>query len=166
MLHLLCGKIASGKSTLTAELGNGAGTVVIAEDSWLAALFADELTSLSAYGRCSKKLRQVMGPHVVCMLKAGVSVVLDFPANTVANRAWMRDIIQAAEVGHTLHYLDVPDAVLLERLRVRNASGAHPFSVSEAQFRAFSAYFVPPSPEEGFNVLVHRVDDAADMRGG
>ncbi|WP_439521227.1 AAA family ATPase [Marivita sp.] len=34
-LHLLCGKIASGKSTLTVQLSRTAGTIVIAEDEWL-----------------------------------------------------------------------------------------------------------------------------------
>lgn len=34
-LHMLCGKIAAGKSTLAAELGDANGTVIIAEDEWL-----------------------------------------------------------------------------------------------------------------------------------
>ena len=37
-LHMLCGKIASGKSTLAAELGRVEGTVILVEDAWLHAL--------------------------------------------------------------------------------------------------------------------------------
>lgn len=44
-LHLLCGKIASGKSTLAAELSAAPGCVVISEDQWLAALYKDEMQS-------------------------------------------------------------------------------------------------------------------------
>jgi len=34
-LHMLCGKIASGKSTLAARLGSAPGTALLAEDTWL-----------------------------------------------------------------------------------------------------------------------------------
>lgn len=37
-LHMLCGMIASGKSTMAAQLGATTGTVLIAEDAWLDAL--------------------------------------------------------------------------------------------------------------------------------
>ena len=108
MLHLICGKIASGKSTLTAQLGASAGTIVISEDDWLAALYADELSSLS--------------------------------------------------VPHTLHYLDVPDAVCKARLHLRNARGDHAFAVTDEQFDQISRHFVAPGPQEGFDIIVHRSD--------
>lgn len=41
-LHLLCGKIASGKSTLAAQLGRTAGTILIAEDDWLDSLYSEK----------------------------------------------------------------------------------------------------------------------------
>jgi len=50
----------------------------------------------------------------------------------------------------------VPDALCKQRLRERNAAGAHPFQVSEAEFDQFTSYFVPPTPDEGFNVVVHK----------
>ncbi len=157
-LHLVCGKAASGKSTLTAELGRQPGHVVISEDDWLAELFSDEMHSIADYARCAMKLQEIMGPHVASLLKAGVSVVLDFHANTIARRTWMRQIIEATHADHMLHFLDVPDAVCLERLRHRNASGDHPFTVSEAQFMQLSQYFVAPTPDEGFDLVVHRLD--------
>ncbi|MBS0125973.1 AAA family ATPase [Thetidibacter halocola] len=154
-LHMLFGKIASGKSTLATRLSAAPGTVLMAEDVWLDALFADELKSLQDYARCSKKLRHVMGPHVAAVLNAGVSVVLDFPANTVAQRAWMRDILTRTETAHELHVLDASDEVCLARLRARNAAGDHPFAVSEAQFHEFSSYLTAPTRDEGFNLVFH-----------
>lgn len=155
-LHLVCGKIASGKSTLTAGLGRAAGTVVIAEDAWLHALFADQMASVSDYVRCSAKLREAIGPHIAALLNVGVSVVLDFPANTVETRRWMRGILDRTDASHVLHVLDVPDEVCLARLRARNAGGDHPFAATEEQFRRIAAHFVPPSPDEGFTIVVHR----------
>lgn len=154
-LHILCGKIAAGKSTLAAHLGQLPGTVLVAEDVWLDALFSDQLNSLSDYGRCSSKLRNVMGPHISALLNAGVSVVLDFPANTVEQRNWMRSILERTDASHQLHVLAVSDKVCLARLRARNAQGDHPFAVTEAQFHQFTRHFVAPSPVEGFNLVVH-----------
>lgn len=155
ILHMLCGKIAAGKSTLAASLASAPGTVLIAEDEWLNALFADELVSLPDYVRCSSKLRRIMAPHVAALLNAGASVVLDFPANTVEQRAWMRGILEKTTAAHQLHLLDAPDEVCLARLRMRNSQGDHPFAVTEAQFRQFSSHFVAPTRDEGFNVVRH-----------
>jgi len=155
MLHLLCGKIASGKSTLAAQLAAQEATVLVAEDDWLHGLFADQMASPADYLRCSARLRGVMAPHVAALLRAGISVVLDFPANTVETRAWMRDLLQQSGAAHQLHQLDVPDDTCLARLRRRNAAGDHAFAATEAQFHQFTRHFAPPTPQEGFHVLVH-----------
>ncbi len=136
-------------------------TVVIAEDDWLATLYSDEMVSISDYVRCSAKLQAIMGPHIVSLLNAGVSVVLDFPANTVANRMWMRAIIDVTNAAHKLHFLDVPDEVCKARLRARNESGEHPFAVTDEQFLQISRHFVAPTAEEGFNIVTHCLDDEA-----
>ena len=157
-LHLICGRIASGKSTLATELGHRHATVVIREDDWLFGLYRDEMTTIADYLRCAARLREVIGPHVVALLNAGVSVVLDFQANTVETRAWMRSFLDRTDAAHVLHVLDVSEEVCLERLRARNAAGEHPFSVTEAQFRQISRHFALPTSEEGFEVQVHRPD--------
>jgi len=154
-LHLMCGKIAAGKSTLAAKLAEPAGTVLIAEDHWLAALFSEEMSTAKDYVRCASKLKTIMGPHIASLLNAGVSVVLDFPANTVESRRWMRTILDQTRADHRFHVLAPPDDVCLARLRARNASGNHPFSVTEDQFHQISKHFVPPTPDEGFDLVIH-----------
>jgi uncharacterized membrane protein YgdD (TMEM256/DUF423 family)/predicted kinase len=155
-LYLFCGKIAAGKSALASRLSLRSATVLISEDHWNANLFQAELKTLEDYARYSKRLRAAMGPHVVSLLKTQVSVVLDFPANGVGIRRWMRGIFEEANVAHELHFLDVSDEVCKRRLRERNAAGQHPFQTGEADYELFTSYFTPPSPEEGFNVIVHR----------
>lgn len=154
-LHLLCGKIAAGKSTLAARLASPENTVLIAEDVWLAALFADELQKPKDYLRCATKLRTAMLPHIVALLKEGMSVVLDFQANTAESRSWMRGLLDQTSADHQFHILMPPDDVCLERLRMRNESGQHPFTVTEEQFHQISAYFSPPTADEGFNLVIH-----------
>lgn len=154
-LHVLCGKIAAGKSTFAAKLCRENGTVLLAEDDWLSALFSSEMSSPSDYVRCSSKLRKIMGPHVVSLLNAGVSVVLDFAANTLEQRAWMRTIIEESGASHQLHVFNASDELCLARLRERNARGDHPFAVTEEQFLRFSKHFAAPSLDEGFNIVMH-----------
>lgn len=154
-LYLLCGKIAAGKSTLARRLAARPATLLVSEDHWTSNLFSDQLKKIDDYGRFSARLRAAMGPHIVDILQQGLSVVLDFPANTVSNRNWMRSLITQARVAHELHLLDVPDMICKQRLRERNAGGEHPFQVSEAEYDLFTSYFVPPAPEEGFNIVVH-----------
>lgn len=153
MLHMVCGKIGAGKSTLTRRLADAPATVLISEDAWLAALYPGEIVDLPDYVRTSTRLKQVMAEHVVALLAAGVSVVLDFPANTVSSRAWARGIFEKAGVAHRLHFLDVPDEVCKARLRARNASGEHPFETTDAEFELITRHFVAPSEAEGFHVV-------------
>jgi len=157
-LHLLCGKIAAGKSTLAARLAAEPGTVLISEDAWLARLYPGEIRSLADYVRSAARLREAVAPHVESLLRHGLSVVLDFPANTPANRAWMRGIIDRSGAAHRLHYLDVPDATCRARLHRRNAAGGHDFTASDADFDTISSYFVAPSEDEGFEIRRHAAD--------
>ncbi|MCW0235962.1 MAG: ATP-binding protein [Ferrovibrio sp.] len=156
-LHLLCGKIAAGKSTLSAELAAAPGTIVLAEDAWLARLYPGEIHTVADYVRCAARLRDAVTPHVESLLRAGLSVVLDFPANTRVNRAWMRGIVDRSGARHRLYYLDVPDAICRARLRQRNAAGTHDFTASDAEFDAITAYFVAPEPDEGFEIEHRRM---------
>jgi predicted kinase len=156
ILYLLCGKIAAGKSTLAKRLAARPATVLISEDHWNSTLFPDELKTIEDYARYSARVRAAMGPHVVSLLKAGLSVVLDFQANTLAVRGWMRTLIDGANAAHELHFLDLPDDTCKRRLRERNAQGEHPYPASDADYDLFTRYFVPPSADEGFNVVVHK----------
>lgn len=154
-LYLLCGTIASGKTTLARQLAARPATLLINMDDWMSILFPTENRTIEDFGRLSARLRDAMGPHIVEILRRDLSVVLDFPANTLKWRAWMRSLVDDANVAHELHVLDVPDAVCKERLHRRNASGQHPYTISEKDYDLFTGYFVFPTEEEGFNMVVH-----------
>ena len=156
-LHMLCGKIAAGKSTLAAQLARQPNTVLIAEDYWMTQLYPGEVLTLEAYVKYSARLCAAMAPHIVQLLQGGVSVVLDFQANTLRRRAWMRGIIDQSGAAHQLHHLDMSDEVCLARLHGRNAAGTHEYAVTDAEFEQFTRYFVAPTTDEGFSVVVHGV---------
>ncbi|HIE1098207.1 MULTISPECIES: AAA family ATPase [Stenotrophomonas] len=160
-LHLVCGKIGAGKSTLSQQLAAQPCHVLISEDAWLATLHFGEIHSITDYLQRAATLRGVLTGHLQAILRAGVSVVLDFPFNTPATRAWGRELFESTGASHQLHFLDVPDAICKARLRARNARGEHPFQASDEAFEQITRHFVAPGPEEGFEVIRHSPDESA-----
>ncbi len=73
----------------------------------------------------------------------------------MSDRSWTRSLITEADVAQELHVLDIPDAICKEWLRQRNESGEHPYEVSEAAYDLLTSHFILPTPDEGFNVIVH-----------
>ncbi|RRU80982.1 MULTISPECIES: ATP-binding protein [Stenotrophomonas] len=154
-LHLVCGKIGAGKSTLSQQLAAQPRHVLISEDAWLAALYPDQIHSVADYLQRAAALRGALMQHVCAILQVGVSVVLDVPFNTPAARAWGRELFESAGVAHQLHFLDVADAICKARLHARNARGEHPFQASDEAFEQITRHFVAPAQEEGFVVIRH-----------
>jgi len=99
--------------------------------------------------------------YVQNLLKAGLSVVLDFPGNTKGQRAWFRKIFSEYDLPHQLHYLEATDELCIRQLNKRSADlpAGTPFT-TEAEFHVVTHYFEPPLEEEGFNIEVHIRKDA------
>lgn len=152
-LHLLCGKIGAGKSTLSQQLAAKPRHVLISEDAWLATLHPGDIHSISDYLQRAATLRSVLTDHLRALLCVGVSVVLDFPFNTPAARAWAREVFEPVGAAHRLHFLDVADEVCKARLHARNALGEHPFQANDEAFEQITRHFVAPAAEEGFVVM-------------
>jgi predicted kinase len=91
-------------------------------------LCGPELRTLADYFERCDRLRATLAPHVVGLLRAGISVVLDFHANTIRSRRWMRTLFEDAEASHQLHFLDVPDEVC----RARNTRRGPPEVMASA----------------------------------
>ena len=155
ILHLFCGKIAAGKSTFAKRLSEHSGALLISEDDWMSALFSPEMRTVDDYVAYSARLRSVMGPHVSALLAGGLSVVLDYPANTRSVRRRMRGIADSSGACPILHYLELPDDTCRARMRRRNAEGSHEFAPSDEQFDLVTRYFDAPQEDEGLPILVH-----------
>ena len=155
-LIFLCGKMAAGKSTLARDLAAREDAVLIVQDDFLDRLYPGEINDLKDFARCASRLRDALGPHVSELLSKGIPVVLDFPANTTAQRAWYRGILERAKVEHELHFVDASDALCKSQLRQRSKDlpPGTPWT-TEADFDAVTAYFQAPRDDEGFNVIRH-----------
>ena len=154
-LHFICGKAASGKTTLARELAEYHAAVLFCEDEWLTRLEA-QIDSLADFARHAKPLRAALGPLAVRLLQLDVSVVFDFAGNTVNDRAWVRSLFESAGADHVLHYIVASDESCKARLRLRTQTkpvGIYFGFVSEDLFDEVTRYFAPPSDEENFHVI-------------
>jgi predicted kinase len=158
-LIFMCGKMASGKSTLARELAAQENAVLLVQDELLNHLFPGEITDISEFVKYSSRLKNALGPHICTLLSKGISVVLDFPANTRAQRAWFRELFKRANAEHQLHYVDASDALCKRQLKGRSEDlPAGSRWTTDAEFETITAYFQPPSEEEGFNLIRHERD--------
>ena len=78
-LIFFCGKMGAGKTTLSKQIAEARGAILLSEDEWLAALYPDQITTLEQYLTCSSRIKAQIKPLVQALLKAGTSVVMDFP---------------------------------------------------------------------------------------
>ncbi len=157
VLHLFCGRIAAGKSTLAKSLARRHKAVLISEDSWLATAYDQAITNFDDYRVYSRRLRKIVSPHCVELLQLGLNVVLDFPGNTPNCRQWLKSIADQADARHVLHYLTAPKDQCWEQLHQRlEKQGESTNRIALQEFESVNRYFVAPDVSEGFNVEINR----------
>ncbi len=147
--------MGAGKSTMARDLADAPETVLISEDEWLSAIFPEEINSFDDYLKYSSRLKPLLNSHVNNLLNSGVSVVMDFPANTKTQRQWFKDIVSDNNIPYKLMHLDVDDQLCLEQIEKRRKS--HPERArfdTEEIFYQVTEHFQPPLMEEGFNIEV------------
>jgi predicted kinase len=155
-LMFLCGKMAAGKSTLAKDLAAHGEAILLVQDELLECLFPGEITDVPGFLDRSSRLRRAIASHICALLSKGVSVVLDFPGNTTAQRAWFREMFERAHVEHELHFIDASDELCKRQLkdRTKHLPPGAPWT-TDAEFDAITLYFQPPSDDEAFNVVRH-----------
>jgi predicted kinase len=154
--------MAAGKSTLARQIVERTGATLLVQDDWLAHLFPGQVVDVAAYRTYSQRLRDALTDHVVSLLARGLPVVLDFPGNTRAQRAWFRELIDRARSHHELHFIDAPDSLCKAQLRDRSRDlGEGAAWTTDAEFDAITRFFTPPAADEGFNVVRHEPLPAA-----
>ena len=154
-LHFICGKMASGKTTLARRLAQQHDAALFCEDEWLTLIEAP-IANFAEFVVHSRRLRAALAPHAVELLRLGTSVVFDFAGNTPKERAWVRSLFERVSADHVLHVIDRADDDCKRQLRLRNETkpeGLYYALGTEAEFDAVTRYFVPPSDAERFNVI-------------
>ena len=139
------------------QIARTAPAVLISEDEWMSRL-ADPIENLHQYLAAAAKIRSVVAPLSVDLLKLGMSVVFDFAGNTVDDRRWVRSIFESATADHLLHYVVADDDTCKARVQQRNVSkpeGVFFGVVTDQQVDEVNQFFEAPTAEEGFAIVIH-----------
>ena len=148
--------MAAGKSTLAQSLARQESAICLAEDSLLSGLYPGAVMDVPSYVQYSGRIKSSLRKVIIDLLGLGVTVVLDFPANTRAQRAWLLSLAHDAGVNHTFHYLERSDEQCLAQLESRRAEQPERHSTdTEQMFNAVTQFFEPPDDSEGLSITVH-----------
>ena len=145
----MAGMPGAGKSTLARQLAETHGAVHLETDAWLAAQGLDLLDA-----PLRRRTERQLWAHAQDLLRLGMSVVLDMGAWSRVERERYRRGARALEVEIELHCLDVDVEERVGRVASRaarasaGAPGASAAEPTEAQQRAWQAYWQPAGPEE------------------
>jgi predicted kinase len=156
-LHFISGKAGAGKTTLARHIARTAPAILFCEDEWMSRL-ADPIENLQQYLAAAGRIRSVIAPLSVELLKLGTSVVFDFAGNTSRDRRWVRSLFESAGADHQLHYIPASDDLCRTRVRERNLlkpEGLFFGEVTDQQVDEINQYVTPPGAAEGFVVIVH-----------
>ncbi|WP_218780459.1 AAA family ATPase [Bacillus sp. EAC] len=147
-LHLMVGLPCSGKTTLARKLEEKYSALRLTPDEWHIRLFGQDMDDKEHDAR-HNLVESLLWDVAGRVLVIGADVILDFGFWARSEREDFRS--RAAELGadFKIHFLEVPEEMLLERLAARNAQlPQYTFPLPNMMLREWIQSFEPPSKEE------------------
>jgi predicted kinase len=155
-IHLMCGLVAAGKTTLARQLARELPAVRLSRDEWMLRLYGGRHDD-PAYVERLVPCTELMWDVALAIVTVGSSVVLDWNFWSRERRRGARQRATTAGVGLQLHWLDVPVEIAAERARRRlgdRPADAH--EIDEDGVRHFASIFEAPEEAEGIPVIRNR----------
>lgn len=147
-LHLICGLPCAGKTSFARQLEQTYAALRLTPDEWHLPLFGADLED-AAHDSRHMRIESLLWGVAARVLTLGVDVILDFGFWSRVEREEYRGRAAELGAGSELHYLHVPDEVLLARLAARNAQlPAGAFWIPEAMLKSWMQLFEAPTPDE------------------
>ncbi len=147
-LHLICGLPCAGKTTLARQLEQEYAALRLTPDEWHTRLFGHDVEEAEHSARHAL-IEAMLWDIAARVLTLGVNVILDFGFWSQSEREDYRSRAARLDASSEIHFLDVPEAVLLQRLATRNAQlpqGA--VFIPEAKLKEWIRMFQPPTQAE------------------
>lgn len=154
-VHLLCGKVGSGKTTFARRLEQN-GAVRFSVDDWMLRLYGPHMPRKEFDARLELCLKLILELSER-LATLGVPAVVDAGFWSRARRDETRERLGRAGVAFCLHYFDVPDSELWRRLELRNRElPPGTFEITREMFELFNGWFEPPAEDELVHVVEYR----------
>ncbi|EKG2506300.1 ATP-binding protein [Vibrio vulnificus] len=153
-LLFFCGKMGAGKSTKSKLVAAENNAVLISEDDWLSAHYPSQILTFDDYIKYSNLIKPFVRSYVQSLLNVGVNVVMDFPANTIKQRAWFLSLCVEVGSEHELWYLDLTDEQCLSQIAHRRVEQPERAMFdTEAVFHHVTQYFEAPAASENLSLV-------------
>ncbi|WP_019011189.1 AAA family ATPase [Deinococcus aquatilis] len=152
ILHLIVGLPCAGKTTYSKRLELDQSALRLTLDEWHIRLFGQDFTLEFVHPEHDARHRlieDVMWDVAARALQLGINVILDFGFWGKSEREDYRSRATELNVQSVIHFLDVPQDVLLARLEDRNAR--HPegtFQIPASKLLEWMQTFQAPTEEE------------------
>lgn len=147
-LHLMVGLPCSGKTALARRLEQELGAVRLTPDEWHTRLFGFDVEEPDHEERHAR-IEALLWKMAARLLALGVDVILDFGFWARVEREDYRARAKQLGAGSEIHFLDVPEGELLNRLRARNSRlSAGEAWIPEPVFKSWLPIFQPPTLDE------------------
>jgi len=140
-LYIICGLPGAGKTTRAKEISRATGAIRLCPDEWLEAMGVSLLDYETRF-----RLEPHLLKHAEELLRAGVSVSVEFGSWARSEREVIRQVAVRSGAAVELHFLDAPMEELVKRVRQRG--GPHAAGLIDDVLMKFSAKFETPTPEE------------------
>jgi predicted kinase len=145
---LICGLPCAGKTTLAKRIERERSALRLTPDEWIARLFGAEI-STEALDAARDPVEAALWDLAARVLGLGVDVILDFGFWSRQEREEFRARAAALGARIEVHFLDVPEEILLKRLAARNAQPPPgTFAIDEARLMLWARDFEPPGADE------------------
>lgn len=156
-VHVMCGLVAAGKSTIARSVAAEVGAVRLSRDEWMLRLHGGRFDDPSAV-EFLERVDPLMWDVALDIATAGMPVLLDWNFWSRKRRAEARRRTGERALGLVVHWVDVSVDVAVRRAGQRQAKGPRDaYAISEAEVRHFATIFEPPTDDERLDVR-HHVD--------
>ena len=146
-VHLICGKIGSGKSWFAKGLSRQSRAVILNCDE-IMTLFPP-LDGNEAFSQVSAKVKEFLHGKAEEIIRCGTDVILDWGFWKKEERASVTQRYEAQGISVFWYYLNPPQDEWLSNIQTRNAHpGPHDYYVDEGLLSKCQAAFEAPEGPE------------------